>query len=192
MFEPYCFLVLCCLFFGGHDFPIDISIPINYSLSSLFKGTSIGVYTLGFGLVLFCIRDGSNNYMPGNDFLPPVYVISGCITWPVIQLLASYFLFLVQLLLMKYHQNAIAKTCQASVSQFWVKSMHIVSFLGVYDKVNSMIWVFWLLSLWLWNVSDHWSVSRAAYYFLLALYHEIRNGLKERLENGLLVASCCS
>ena len=41
--------------------------------SSLFKGTSIGVYTLGFELVLSCIRVGGD-YMTGSDsfssFLP--------------------------------------------------------------------------------------------------------------------------
>ena len=67
MLKSYSFLVCFVCFFG-------VMIPINDSLSSLFKGTFVRVYTLGFGLVLLCIRDGSNNYMPGNDFFPPVYM----------------------------------------------------------------------------------------------------------------------
>ena len=73
MFESYCFLVCFVCFFGVM---ISQSITIDDSFSNLFKGTSIGVYTLGFGLVLFCIRGSSNSYMPGNNFFPPVCVIS--------------------------------------------------------------------------------------------------------------------
>ena len=133
------FFGLFCLFFLGSWFSNQLSIPINNSLSSLFKGTSIGVYTLGFGLVLFCIRGGSNINMPGNDIFPPVYVMSVCITWPVSQLLASYFLFL-------YNYcwwNIIKMLLQKLVKHlFQVKSMHIVSFLGVYSKGSSLILVF--------------------------------------------------
>ena len=52
------FFGLFCLFFfgGGNDF------PINYLLLSM-----IGVYILGFGLVLSCIR-GSSDCITGNNF----------------------------------------------------------------------------------------------------------------------------
>ena len=48
MLKSYSFLVCFVCFFGVMICNHLLSIPINDSLSSLFKGTFVRVYTLGF------------------------------------------------------------------------------------------------------------------------------------------------
>ena len=123
------FFGLFCLFFfgGGHDFPINYLLLLMIVWAVFLKELLLECTHWDLDLCSSPSEAVAIITCPETiSFLQSVS-LSGCITWPVSQLLASYFLFLVQLLLMKYHQNAIAKTCQASVFQFWV-TMHLNHF----------------------------------------------------------------
>ena len=139
------------------------------------------MYTLRFEPVVSCIRWGSD-YVTGNDFF------SSSVCHIRLYYMASepYFSKATFFSLYNYCWWNVIKIPSQKLRKHVFSNFEsnqciiIVSFLGVYNEVNSMIWVFWMFSLWLSSVSDHWSVSRAAYYFLFAFYHKTRNGLKER------------